>query len=157
MRPSRPGTLVALLVGVAAVAWGVLQVGASRGATLPPLTWTAPAVVAALSVVVLVTALGLRDRLGRPDKRPHPLSMARMAVLGKASAHLGPILGGLYAGYLLVLLPGLDVSAKQDRAVLCAIALVAAVALAAAGLLLERTCRVPGNPDDLSPPPTTAT
>lgn len=143
MRPTRIGVLVALLVSVAAVAWGVLQISANRGATLPPLTWTAPAVVGAVAIVVGVTALGLRSRLNRPDKRPHPLSMARMAVLGKASAHVGPIVGGLYAGYLLVLLPDLEIVARRERAVLCVVALAASIALSAAGLLLERSCRVP--------------
>ena len=143
--------LVALLVGVAAVAWGVLQVASTRGATLPPLTWTAPTVVAAVAVVVLVTAFGLRARLRHPEKRPHPLSMARMAVLGKASAHVGPLVGGLYAGYLLVLLPDLEFTARRDRAVLCFVALVASVALSVGGLLLERACRVPpsGSDDEL--------
>lgn len=151
MRPTRVGVLVALLLGVTAVSWGALRVSANSGATLPPLTWAAPAVVAAVAVVVLVTALGLRSRLARPEKRPHPLSMARMAVLGKASAHVGPIVGGLYAGYLLVLLPDLEFDSRRDRAILCLVALAASVALSIGGLLLERACRVPpsGTDDEL--------
>jgi MFS family permease len=143
MKPTRVGTLVALLVAVAAVAWGFLQISVNQGMTLPPLAWTAPAGIAALTVVVFVTALALRSRLDEPEKRPHPLSMARMAVLGKASAHVGPLVGGLYAGYLVLLLPGLDIGSRRDRAVLCLVALLASVALSAAGLLLERSCRVP--------------
>lgn len=151
MRPTRVAVLVALLLSVAAVSWGVLRIMADRGTVLPPLTWTAPAGVALLAVVVLATALGLRSRLDQPAKRPHPLSMARMAVLGKASAHVGPIIGGLYGGYLLVLLPGLQIDARRDRALLCLVALLASVALSATGLLLERTCRVPpsGSADEL--------
>ena len=99
----------------AAVTWGVLQIMLDRGEVLPPLTWTAPSFIALLAIVVLATALGLRARLDDPEKRPHPLSMARMAVLGKASAHVGPIVGGLYAGYLLVLLPGLEIASRRDR------------------------------------------
>jgi Protein of unknown function (DUF3180) len=148
MKPTRIGTLVTLLVCIAAVTWGVLQISVDRGATLPPLTWTAPAGIALIAVVVLATALGLRARLDQPAKRPHPLSMARMAVLGKASAHVGPIVGGLYAGYLLVLLPGLEISSRRDRAVLCLVALLASVALSVAGLLLERACRVPPSSTD---------
>ena len=60
---------------------------------------------------MLVTALGLRARLRRPGRSGRTrLSMARMAVLGKASAHVGPLVGGLYGGYLLVLLPGLEIA-----------------------------------------------
>lgn len=148
MRPTRIRVLVALLLGVAAVTWGVLQIMLDRGAVLPPLTWTAPSCIALLAIVVLATALGLRARLADPAKRPHPLSMARMAVLGKASAHVGPIVGGLYAGYLLVLLPGLEIASRRDRSVLCLVALLASIGLSVAGLLLERACRVPPSGTD---------
>ena len=149
MKPTRVATLLALLVGTAALAWGVLQISVNRGGMLPPLTWTAPAGVVVTAVVVLLTALALRSRLARPEKRPHPLAMARLAVLGKASAHVGPLVGGLYAGYLVALVPGLDIEPRRDRAVICLVALLAAVALSAAGLWLERLCRVP--PSDADP------
>ena len=148
MRPTRIRVLVALLLGVAAVTWGVLQIMVDRGEVLPPLTWTAPTFIALLAIVVLATALGLRARLADPVKRPHPLSMARMAVLGKASAHVGPLVGGLYLGYLLVLLPDLEIGSRRDRAWLCLVAVLAAVLLSAAGLLLERACRVPPSGTD---------
>jgi hypothetical protein len=148
MRPTRIRLLVAMLLGVAAVTWGVLQIMLDRGVVLPPLTWTAPSGIALLAIVVLATALGLRARLDDPAKRPHPLSMARMAVLGKASAHVGPIVGGLYAGYLLVLLPGLEIASRRDRSVLCLVALLASIGLSVAGLLLERACRVPPSGTD---------
>ena len=148
MRPTRIRVLVALLLGVAAVTWGVLQIMLDRGEVLPPLTWTAPSFIVLLAIVVLATALGLRARLDDPVKRPHPLSMARMAVLGKASAHVGPIVGGLYAGYLLVLLPGLEIASRRDRSVLCRGALLASIGLSVAGLVLERACRVPPSGTD---------
>jgi len=148
MKPTRIRVLVALLLGVAAVTWGVLQIMLDRGAVLPPLTWTAPSFIVLLAIVVLATALGLRARLNDPVKRPHPLSMARMAVLGKASAHVGPIVGGLYAGYLLVLLPGLEIASRRDRSVLCLVALLASNGLSVAGLVLERACRVPPSGTD---------
>ena len=150
MRPTRIGSLVALLVATAALSWGVLRIADTRGVSLPAVTWTGPAFVAVLAVVVLVAALALRSRLAG-DRPPNPLGTARMAVLGKASAHVGPIVGGIYGGYLLILLPGLDIESRRDRAVLCALALAAAALLTAAGLLLERTCRVRGG-DDQEPP-----
>jgi hypothetical protein len=144
------------MVGVGAVSWGALKIAENRGASLPGLAWTAPAAIALLAVVVLVTALALRSR--RRGRRPlNPLGTARMAVLGKASAHVGPIVGGLYAGYLVVLLSGLDVASRRDRAVICAAAMVAAVLLSAAGLFLERTCRVGGGGEDETEPPPAVT
>lgn len=152
MTPTRVRELVALLVGVAAVVWGALRIAQSRGVALPVLGWTAPAFIVLLGVAVLVVALALRSRLsgGRP---PNPLGVARMAVLGKASAHVGPLVGGVYLGYLVLLLSRLDVGDWRSRAVVCAAALLASVGLSAAGLLLERTCRVKGGDDDSVPPP----
>lgn len=143
MRPTRISTLVALLVAVGAVSWGALRVAEVRGGVTPNLTWTAPTGIALTALVVLVAALALRRRL-RGDRPPNPLGTARMAVLGKASAHVGPIVGGLYLGYLVLLLPDLDVTSRRDRALISATALLAAVLLSVAGLLLERTCRVKG-------------
>jgi hypothetical protein len=148
VKPTRIGTLLALFIVVGAVTWGALTLVEDRGGVLPPLSWSAPAGVFALGVVVLVTALGLRSRMRRDDKRPHPLSMAQMAVLGKASAHVGPIVGGLYAGYVLILLPTLDIASRRDRAVLAGFAVLASLLLTAAGLFLERICRVRGDIDD---------
>jgi hypothetical protein len=152
VKPTRIASLVAIFIAVGAVAWGALRLVEDRGGLLPPLSWSAPAGLVALAVVVLATALGLRSRLRRDEKRPHPLSMARMAVLGKASSHVGPIVGGLYGGYALVLLPTLDIGDRRDRAVLAGAAVLASLLLTAAGLLLERTCRVRGNRDDDQPP-----
>jgi Protein of unknown function (DUF3180) len=151
VKPTRIASLCALFVAVAAVVWGVLRLVEDRGGVLPPLSWSAPAGLLALGVVVLATALGLRSRLRRDEKRPHPLSMAQMAVLGKASAHVGPIVGGLYGGYALLLLPTLDIGDRRDRALLAGGAVVASLLLTAAGLLLERTCRVRGGIDDDQP------
>lgn len=150
MRPSRVGLLLALLTGVAAVVWGVLRVVESRGGTSPQLTWTAPVAIVLLTVCVLVATVALRRRLrGDLDRPPpNPLGVARMAVLGKASAHVGPIVGGFYLGYLVLLLPDLDISGRRDRAFISAVALLAAVGLSAAGLWLEHTCRVRGGGED---------
>jgi hypothetical protein len=145
MRPTRIGTLVAVFLAVAAGTWGVLDVTEDRGGVLPPLPWSAAAAVLGLGIVVLLTAIGLRNRLRRGEKVPHPLAMARMAVLGKASAHVGPVIAGLYAGYGLVLLPTMGIEARRERAVVCAVAVAAALLLAGAGLLLERICRVRGD------------
>lgn len=147
MRPTRISTLVALLIALGAVSWGVLRVVEIRGGTTPNLTWTAPTGIAVTALVVLVATVALRRRL-HGDRPPHPLGTARMAVLGKASAHVGPIVGGLYLGYLVLLLPDLDVTDRRDRALVSAVALMAAALLSAAGLFLERSCRIRGGDEE---------
>ena len=152
MRPTRPGSLVALLLGVTAVVWGLLRVAETRGVPAPDVTWAAPSGVAVIAAAVLTSAVALRRRLQGDRPAPHPLGIARMAVLGKASAHVGPIVGGFYLGYLLLLAPRLGVVDRRDRAVICLVALVAALALSAGGLWLERLCRVPPSDADNAPP-----
>lgn len=151
MTPTRIRELIALLLGVAAVAWGALRIAQSRGAALPLLGWTAPAFIVLLAGAVLVVALALRSRR-RNARLVNPLGAARMAVLGKASAHVGPVVGGIYLGYLALLVSRLDVADWRSRAVVSAVALLACVALSAAGLLLERLCMVAGGEDDDVPP-----
>jgi len=159
VRPTRLSTLAALLVGATAVCWGVLRIAENRGTVLPTLPWGGPLGLALLAAAVLLSTVALRRRLhGTHGARPpHPIGVARMAALGKASSHVGALLGGLYAGFVLVLLPGLDVVARRDRAVVAAAAVVAALVLTVAGLLLERTCRVrPPEGDDPESPSATA-
>ena len=150
MRPTRIGSLVAVLAAVAAVAWGVLRVMESRAMSLPALTWTSPAGILLLTLVVFVATLALRRRLDA-RRPPNPLGIARMAVLGKASAFVGPLIGGMYLGYLVVLLPDVSIGDRGERAWQCALAILAAVLLSAAGLFLERTCRIDER-DDEQPP-----
>jgi hypothetical protein len=152
-------TLAALLVGAAAVSWAALRVAENRGTVLPTLPWSGPLGLAFLAVAVLLSALALRRRMQGTHgaKPPHPLGVARMAVLGKASSHVGALLGGGYAGLVLLALPGLDVTARRDRALVAATAVVAALVLIGAGLLLERICRVrPPDGDDPESPSATA-
>jgi len=149
MKPTSITSLVAIFIGLSTATWGLLDLIEDRGGVLPPIGRTAPAGLFALALVVLIAALSVRSRLRSNDirRRPHPLAMARMVVLGKASAHLGPIVGGLYAGYALILLPDLDIGDRRDRAVTALLAVLSAALLTVAGLLLERFCRVRGGVD----------
>ncbi len=144
MRPTRPNILVALCVAAAAVTWGALQVLESRGTVLPPLPWLGPFSIGVLGAAVVLSAVSLHRRLlGRPGtKPPNPIGVARLAALGKAGSHAGALIGGSYLGWLLLLLPDLDVIGRRDRAVVAVAAVVASLVLVVGGLLLERVCRV---------------
>jgi len=148
--PTRLSTLLALFVGMAAVAWGALRTAEVRGAVLPTLPLTAPVPIAVLGVAVLVTAVALRRRLrGAPGtKPPHPIGVARLAVLGKTSSHVAAILAGAYAGYVLLLLRNLDAAVRGERALVALAAVAAAALLMVAGLILELACRLPPTADD---------
>ena len=164
MRPTRLRTLWAALAGAAVVSWSVLSLLDSRGgALLPALPWSAPGALAVLAVLIAAAALGVRRRLRprrasrsanglqpgqhTPIARPvNALVVARLAALGKASAYGGGVLAGAYGGYLLLLMGDLTTELRRGLGVVAGLSALAAVLLAAAGLALERSCRVPPDP-----------
>jgi Protein of unknown function (DUF3180) len=151
MQPTRPATLVVAGLAAAALSW--LIIGNVYG-NIPKLPWLPPITIFALAVGEGVLA---RTTKARIDRRPgtarvDPLAVARYVVLAKASALAAAIFAGFYAGVLIwLLVEGFGAAALNDVPA-AAGGLVAAVALVAGGLLLERACRVPRRPEDGAPP-----
>jgi len=143
-----------VLVGIGAAAlvvtWGVLL---AAGDLLPVMPWTVPAMLAIFAAGIVVSARALRRRLsGDLDvKAPDPLHAARMAALAKATSHGGAGLAGVYAGFALFFFTSEVSPLRRERGVMAALAVLAGVALVAAGLFLEQVCRV-DPPDDVPPP-----
>jgi hypothetical protein len=155
--PTRGRTLLGLVLGVGLLTW-LLAALAYRD--LPLLPAYAPVSLALLAVVELGMAKVVRDRLshrrdaqGRPRGRPlHPISVARAAVLAKASSTGGAILLGVYGGLLVWTLPRRDVLLRaRDDALVAAISSFACLVLVVAALVLERACRRPHVPEIESP------
>jgi hypothetical protein len=147
--PTRPGTLVGLIVGFGAV--GYLLAALLYG-QLPQLPLYAPVTVVLLAVVELAMARVVRDRLahrldarGRPKGRPlHPIQVARAAVLAKASSAGGAILLGLYTGLFAWTFPRRSrLMATADDALVAGLSALACLGLVVAALVLERACRRP--------------
>jgi hypothetical protein len=149
VRPTRARVLVALALGAALVAYSWFNLTAT---TLPVMPWTLPVVLVGLAAGVLFLAVSLRRRLrGEPGTKPvDPIGAARMAVMSKACSHAGALLAGGYAGIAAYLLVEFDSGARRTDALVTGLSALAAAALLAAGLLLERVCRV--QPPDEEPP-----
>ncbi|MBB6476830.1 DUF3180 family protein [Sphaerisporangium rubeum] len=151
MTPSRPGVLVLVLAGVAALTWVVLQQVYS---SLPTVPWTAIPTVLLLAVGEAFSGYMTRARIRRePGTKPvEPLAVARLAALAKASAHVGAVCGGIFAGFVLYVLPLLDQDTPRRDFFLAGGSLIACVILICAALYLEHCCRVPKSPDEESRP-----
>jgi hypothetical protein len=156
MNPTRPRTLVLIVVLAAAVTWAVLI---PVYASLPPLTWTlVPAVLIAAGAEAW-TGRDLRARIqGRITGRPvPPLFMARMVALAKASSQTAALLAGVSAGFMIYLSGMLNASTPRSDLVDASLSFAASIVLLAAALFLEYCCRVPRDPrqdrDDDPPPP----
>lgn len=145
MTPTRARTLVVLVVVAGILSWAVTRAWAAYDPGLVDVPWAAPALLALVAVAVFVAAASLRGRLrGEPGRRPVPaLGAARFAVLAKAVSHAGALLAGAYAGFGVYLLPELTSGSRSDRVLTAGGTVLAALLLVAAGLVLERVCRVP--------------
>jgi ABC-type Fe3+-siderophore transport system permease subunit len=161
--PSTPGSvsltpwralLVAALFG--GLAGWLVVVTANAFDLLPPrIPWSAPIGLVVFAALVGVLAWSTHQRLQVRRERMEPQRAVAFLVLGKASALAGAAVAGGYLGFALMFLTRVDASTPRDRVIRSAVAAVAGVALAIAGLRLERACKVPGldDDDDDEPPP----
>jgi uncharacterized protein DUF3180 len=156
MKPLRRRDLVVVAVGLAIAAWLLVRAGYGL---LPRLDWWQPVPLGVLAVAEAMGARTLSARLaaererrprpGRPAPgtaaRPvEPMLVARLAVLAQASAYVGAVFAGCWAGLLLHTVPALGrLSAAPGDTVTGVLGVVLAVALVAAALWLEQVCRVP--------------
>ena len=91
----------------------------------------------------------MRDKVrGRPGRPMHPISVARFAVLAKASSLGGAALAGFYGGVFGWTFVRRETYASAgDDARVAGLLALAALALTVAALVLERACRTPADPD----------
>ncbi|HZE40934.1 MAG TPA: DUF3180 domain-containing protein [Stackebrandtia sp.] len=146
LKPTAPSTLF-----VSALATGALMLLlASR--TYPPVPrWYTPAFLAVLALALAYTAHTTKARIARkPGTRPvEPLVFARFAALAKASSIGGALIAGAYAGLLIYLVAHRDsLKAAAGDLPNAAFGFAASLLLVAAGLWLERACRVPDDEDE---------
>jgi hypothetical protein len=146
--PARISQVALIALVTTALSWAFLDMLAGSGQDPLPLPWTAVAGTAALAAAVLSLGVPVRRWVaGRRDRPLDPLYAARAFVLAKAAAYGGAVLTGWYAGQALALLPDV-VGVRRTKLVLALLAAVAAVGVSAAGLVVQRWCRVPPSDDD---------
>jgi hypothetical protein len=145
--PTRIRDLAGYAVAVTIITW--LAVRHWYG-DLPRLAWPVPLSLLLLAIAETLAANQLRDRIRRrPGALPvQPLVAARMLALAKASAVVASFVAGIWGGLLLYTVPRLGtLSAARGDTVTGAVGVVAAIALVAAALWLEWSCRTPAPPD----------
>jgi lysylphosphatidylglycerol synthetase-like protein (DUF2156 family) len=138
---------VAALFGALA-GWLIVAAANSFDLVAPQVPWTAPVGLFLIAALVGVIAYSTYQRIHVRRQRIEPQRAVAFLVLGKASALAGALVAGGYLTYALMFITRLDAAAPRDRVIKSAVATVAGVALAIAGLLLERACRVPKSDDE---------
>ena len=162
MTPVRRRDLVVLAAGLALAAWLLVR---SWYGSLPSLDWWLPAPLAVLAVAEALAARTLRVRLAdqraaragraprageaaaRPVRLVEPLLVARLAVLAQASAYVGAVFAGIWAGVLAHVWPAAvdGVQAAGGDTVTAVIGVGCSLGLVAAALLAGvRLPRPPG-------------
>jgi hypothetical protein len=145
--PTRIRDVVGYAVAVTVITWLALR---QWYGDLPRLRWFVPLSLLLLAIAEVLAANQLRDRIRRrPGALPvQPLVAARMLALAKASAVVGAFATGIWAGLLVYAVPRLGpLAAARDDTVTGAVGVVSSVALTAAALWLEYSCRAPAPPD----------
>jgi hypothetical protein len=147
LAPVSAGALTVWAIAGLVLGWVLPRVLGRLDRTSPAVTWTQVLVLffvaAVLGSVAWSTRRSIRDRTGRPEAH----RMVNRLVLARACALVGALLAGGYGGNAVAWL-GVPSERAGERLTFSLLALLGAVAMVVAALLLERACRIPGDPDD---------
>lgn len=146
LRPTSGFTVALAAVIGAALSWLAF-------ASAEKLDWPLPGLplVAALAIGLLAAAIGLiawrTHRSIQVRREPvQPGLAVRLVVLGKTCVLAGAGLAGGYAAIAVYFLPRWSAALPRERVVSSTVAVVASIGLAVAGIILERSCRIPRDP-----------
>ncbi|GAA0949680.1 DUF3180 domain-containing protein [Nonomuraea longicatena] len=146
MSPTKAGPLAVLFVVVTLVSWLLVRLVYTD---LPVIPWTAIPMVLLLALGEVYTAWMTKARIARkPDTKPvEPLAVARLAALAKASAYVGAVFAGFFAGFALHTLSLLRAETPRSDFFVATGSSLSFIALVVAALFLEHACRVPKDSD----------
>lgn len=139
--------LVGLVTGV--VSFAMFTVITRSGSLVPRPALLSGVLLVVMGGLVLWLARPVRRYLkGQATKPLDPLRAARTVVLAQAAALTGAAAAGWYAGQVAVVLTDLSLEVNRGRLLPLGALVVASLALATAGLVAQRWCRVEPPEDD---------
>lgn len=143
--PVSPGALTAFLVVGLVGGWLLRRLGRSLGFEVPPVSWTQVLLLVLVAAILAGTAWFTRRTVERARADLLAYQAVNRLVLARACALVGALLVGGYVGHAVSWL-GSPSYVAGERLTRSLVAAVAAGAVLAASLLLERACRVPAEP-----------
>lgn len=154
--PSRPGSvrptsrrlLIAIVVLGAAIGWTLVKAVESRGGVAPMVSWLTLVAWTFLAALLFAAARNTHQRIQVRRERVEASRAVFLLLIGKASAFVGALCTGVYAGFALSFLGAVGSSGPRNRVITAGAAAVISVLVVTAGLLLERACRIPDDPED---------
>lgn len=148
LRPIRRRLLVALAVLGAAVGWTAVAAIEHSGGVAPTVSWLTPVAWGFLAALLFLAARNTHQRIQVRRERIDPQRAVFLLLIAKASAFVGALCTGVYAGFALRFIDAFDTSGPRNRSIAAGLSAVLAALVVTAGLLLERACRVPRKPDE---------
>ena len=148
VRPTRIAVLVATAAVGLIVGWfGGALIERSDGVA-PNVPWSSVWVMVFAAAFLGATAWSTWRTIHRQRHWIDPHKAVNRLVLAKASALVGALMAGLYAGYGARFLDDLTAPLPQERVIRSGLVLLAAVLVVVTALSLEHACRVPKPPED---------
>lgn len=145
LRPRHLLTVAAAVFLVSAIVWNFYT---GSGRLLPGPTWLTLAVVLVLAGLVLWGGWQVRSyQRGALTKEFTVLRAARTLRLAQAASLTGAAVAGWFLGHLAILLPDRDLTPYSRQIVPLLLIIASAVVLTVAGLVAQRWCRLPEDPD----------
>lgn len=117
-------------------------------AVAPTVPWTASVALFFLAAVLGWLAYATYQALHKRRERIPSDRAVRQLVLAKASAVVGALTAGGYAGFALSFADALDTDLGRERVVHSVVTALAGIVVVVAALLLERACEVPKDDDE---------
>jgi hypothetical protein len=147
LAPTPPGVVTAWGVVGLVAGWLVHPLSEAVNGTALVVSWVQPGALLLLAAAVGVTAWQTWRAVQVRRQRLEPHRAVNRLVLGRASALVGALVAGGYAGYAVSWV-GSEVELAGQRMFRSALAAVCGLLVVAGGLLLERACRVRKDPPE---------
>ncbi|WP_205472037.1 DUF3180 domain-containing protein [Nocardioides sp. SYSU D00038] len=141
MGPTSPAALAAWAVAGLALGWLWRPVSGRLFDTPTVVTWAQPTALAMVAAILAAAAWATWRSVHVHRVRLEPHQAVNRLVLARACAYVGALTAGGYLGYALSWV-GVDTELADQRLWRSLFAAGAAAAVVAAGVLLERACRV---------------
>ncbi|WP_193606694.1 DUF3180 family protein [Nocardioides lijunqiniae] len=145
LRPTPPAALAGWAVAGLALGWLVHPLSERLGGTAPVVSWTQPLALLLVAAILGAAAHATWRSVHVRRERLESHQAVNRLVLARACAYVGALAGGGYLGYGLSWL-GSEAELGDQRLLRSVVAAVGGLAVVVTALLLERACRVPGDP-----------
>jgi len=140
----------------ALAAWGVVgliagwlfhRVVYSGPKFAPVVPWSQSVALALVAAILFVTARSTRRSIQQRQDGLTPHHFVNRLALARACAYVGCLMAGAYFGYALSWIR-VDSELGPERILRASVAGVCGLLVVAAGVMLERACRVPPEDDE---------